>query len=154
MFDHGSNVPMLVKKPQPPPTKPQQPTKPQPTKPQQPRRNQPRRNPDRGVKIQVKPPNQGGYTDRKIASAKAKKAVAEELLLLGPVEMPEKDKAPDAMGRALHWPEDLVLQPATPGDNMCYLPALRFATGLSKPIAPSLVKLLQNMDAPQINKVC
>ena len=63
-----------------------------------------RKNPDRGAKIQVKPRNRGGYSDRTIISGKAKSAVISELESLPPPEVPASDMKHDNMGRQLHFP--------------------------------------------------
>ena len=35
----------------------------------------------------------------------------------------------------------------------CYLPAMRFASGLDTPIPPALTKLIENVDSKELNKV-
>ena len=71
-----------------------------------------RKNPDRGAKIQVKPRNRGGYSDRTIISGKAKSAVISELESLPPLEVPASDMKHDNMGRQLHFPMKVLSDPA------------------------------------------
>ena len=35
----------------------------------------------------------------------------------------------------------------------CYLPAMRFASGLDTPISPALTKLIENVDSKELSKV-
>ena len=116
-------------------------------------KQQPRRNPDRGTKIQKKPPCKGGFTDRDISSPKLKTAVIAELRLLGPTSLPAKDQEPDAAGRVLHFPQELVIRGGSKANLQCYLPALCFVTGLDKPLPTQVTKVLENADASQINMV-
>ena len=119
---------------------------------QQPKQ-QPRRNPDRSTKIQKKPPCKGGFTDRDISSPKLKAAVIAELRQLGPMSLPAKDQEPDAAGRVLHFPQELVIRGESKANLKCYLPALRFVSGLDKPLPTQVTKVLENADACQINMV-
>jgi hypothetical protein len=116
-------------------------------------KQQPRRNPDRGTKIQKKPPCKGGFTDRDISSPKLKAAVIAELRQLGPMSLPAKDQEPDAAGRVLHFPQELVIRGGSKANLQCYLPALCFASGLDKPLPTQVTKVLENADASQINMV-
>ena len=121
---------------------------PEPTK-----KQQPRRNPDRTTKMQKKPPCKGGFTDRDISSPKLKNAVIAELRLLGPTSLPIKDQIPDAAGRMFHLPQELVIRGESKANLKCYLPALRFVSGLDKPLPTQVTKVLENADACQINMV-
>ena len=85
--------------------------KPQPQKSQQVAKK-PRRNPDRGARIQVKPRNRGGYTDRTISSGKTKSAVIGELESLPPLEAPASDMEHDNRGQQLHFPTKVVSAPS------------------------------------------
>jgi len=116
-------------------------------------KQQPRRNPDRSTKIQKKLPCKGGFTDRDISSPKLKAAVIEELRQLGPMSLPAKDQEPDAAGRVLHFPQELVIRGESKANLKCYLPALRFVSGLDKPLSTQVTKVLENADASQINMV-
>ena len=167
----GRGVPMIARRPKPQQLepKPQQPgpepqqSEPQPqqpepqpkqlTKPKQPEPKQPLRRSTRTAKKKKmfkRRLNQGGYTDRGIIGTKAK--VIAELEQLAPAQMPLKDQDRDQTGRALHFPPATVLQPDTGNELTCYLPVLRFATGLRQPVAPSVSKILSNADSSKINK--
>ena len=116
-------------------------------------KQQPRRNPRRSAKIQKKPPCKGGYTDRDISSPYLKKAVIAELKLLRPTSIPEKDKKPDAAGRVLHFPVDVVIRGESNAAAKCYLPALRYVCGVDKILPARVTKVLVNADKKQINLV-
>ena len=48
---------------------------------------------------------------------------------------------------------ELVLRGESKATLKCYLPALRFVSGLDKPLPTQVTKVLVNADAPQINLV-
>jgi hypothetical protein len=131
----------------------QKPEKKKQKKKQKPAEQQLRRRLHRTAKMPKKQPCKGGHTDRDISGPKLKKAVIAELRLLGPRSIPEKDKKEDPAGRVLHFPPDVVIQGSTRDADQCYLPALKFCSGLAKILPPSVTNLLQNADKQQINLV-
>ena len=120
---------------------------------QKPAKQQPRRKLHRNAKIQKKQPCKGGHTDRDISGPKLKKAVIAELKLRGPTSIPAKDKKPDAAGRVLHFPVDVVIHGESHAVAKCYLPALRYVSGVDKILPPSVTNILVNADKLQINLV-
>ena len=119
----------------------------------QPAEQQLRRRLPRTAKMPKKQPCKGGHRDRDISGPKLKRAVIADLRLLGPRSIPEKDKKEDPAGRVLHFPPDVVIHGSTRDADQCYLPALRYSSGVDKILPPSVTNLLVNADKQQINLV-
>ena len=131
----------------------QKPEKKKQKKKQKPAEQQLRRRLHRTAKIPKKQPCKGGHTDRDISGPKLKKAVIADLRRRGPRSLPEKDSKEDPAGRVLHFPPDVVIHGSTRDADQCYLPALKYSSGLAKILPPSVTNLLVNADKQQINLV-
>ena len=135
--------PMIARRPKPQ-RLPTQQAEPRPQRPKL------RRNPG-SSKIQVKPRNRGGYSDRIITGVEVKAEVITELELLWTTAPLVCDQDRDRMGRVLHYPPQVVIQPEHGNNLRCYLPALRFATGYVSPIAVQVEQLMENVNSTEIN---
>ena len=60
---------------------------------------------------------------------------------------------PDARGRLLHIPQEVVLTTDGDKENKCYLPAIQFCVGSKKVVRPAMKKLLSNVSYTQLEPV-
>ena len=60
---------------------------------------------------------------------------------------------PDARGRLLHVPQEVVLTTDGDKENKCYLPAIQFCVGSKKVVRPAMKKLLSNVSYTQLEPV-
>ena len=61
--------------------------------------------------------------------------------------------SPDAQGRLLHIPSEVVLTIDGDKSNKCYLPAIQFCVGSKKVVRPAMKKLLSNVSYTQLEPV-